>query len=98
MAFNNTNTVPSDNAGISAIPNNRKAAAFMNFYLPKTDGSRAKVGAFALVAGRPLDDWLIAQLSADMEGNGKKIMNKLEMEFREVTATTAADIGSQLDL
>ena len=45
MAFNKANVQEMNNASGANIPEAKRAKAYINLYLPKPDGTRAKVGS-----------------------------------------------------
>lgn len=92
MAFNPAN-VTSATATPAPVNDSWKAQAFLNFYLPRQDGSRAKLGAIGLKMAKPNEKTLIEWLNAD-PANIQKLVNKLEVEFKSVEPTE----GSGFDL
>lgn len=87
MAFN---TAAADN---SASRNNfEKAAGFLNFYLPKADGGRHKIGAIPLKDSKAYDKAMLERLSADPESL-EKMMDILVVDFQLATKeVTTADL------
>lgn len=62
-----------------------KAAAFINLFLPRKDGSRMKLGFIALKENDPEHLQLMEWLEAD-EGNLNKLATKLVLDYRAVEA------------
>lgn len=59
---------------------NWKAAAFLNIWIKKSDGSRAKIGAIPLKDSRNFDKALIARLQED--GAVDALAQALELDFQ----------------
>lgn len=70
---------------------NWKAAGFLNFYIKREDGSKAKIGAIPLKDTRGFDKALIARLKED--GAIDDLMQVLEIDFREVDNNKPANVG-----
>jgi hypothetical protein len=64
-----------------------KAAAFINLFLPRKDGSRMKLGFCALKSDDPEHLQLMEWLEAD-EGNLNKLATKLVLDYRAVEEKT----------
>lgn len=79
----------------SAQPRNEnwKAQGFINLYLPRKNGSRAKLGAIPLKASRDNDRRLLEWLNED-PSRVSVIMDKLIMEYQSAEQSDDA----QLDL
>ena len=82
MAFNRS-FAPSNTNAAQQQGGFTKAGGFINLYLTRADGSKAKVGAIALRADEEVGAFLL-QAFEDPE-NIKKFANKLEFEYRRVT-------------
>lgn len=76
-----TNTAPASNT--SGIPANKKATAFLNFYLPTEGGGRRKIG----VSGIPLresnanEKSLAEWIAVDPEARCAILLSKLIVEY-----------------
>lgn len=70
-----------------------KASAYLNLYLPGRDGSRKKLGAIPLRAGKPNEKTLMDWLNED-PSRVAAIISKLDIEYRAVESGE----GSGFDL
>lgn len=68
-----------------------KAQGFINLYLPRKNGERAKLGAIPLRDSRDNEAALRAWLEADA-GNIDKLLSKLVMEYRPATNGNGPDL------
>lgn len=66
-----------------------KADAFINCFLPRKDGSRMKVGFFALKESNADQQQLITWLKEDPEGHLEVLKQKLVLEFKELNQASA---------
>lgn len=66
-----------------------KADAFINCFLPRKDGSRMKVGFFALKESQQDQQQLINWLKEDPEGHLEALKQKLVLEFKELNQASA---------
>ena len=71
-----------------------KADGFLNFYLPRKDGAKRKLGTISLHLSKENEAMLIEWLKAD-ENNIHKLKDKLQLEFN--TAELKADAAFDLD-
>ena len=84
-ASNNNNASSSDNA-------QWKAQAFLNLWIKRPDGSRAKIGAIALREQKNFEKALIARLQE--EGALDALHQALEIDFQMADRpVTTADVG-----
>lgn len=93
MAFN-TNAVTSAAASaVNAASDAWKAKAFINLYLPKADGSKAKVGkGIALTGNSAFEQKLLERLAE--EGADEAFAEKVIIEVHFVNSdATAVDVG-----
>ena len=63
-----------------------KAAAFINLFLPRKDGSRMKLGFCALKSDDPEHLQLMEWLEADPENRLPALLEKLVLDYRAVEA------------
>lgn len=72
-----------------------KAQGFLNFYLPKADGSKGKLGAIGLKVSKPAEKKLIDFLNANGEEGVKALLSKMIVEYRSATPedTGGFDLG-----
>lgn len=77
MAFSFNAPAQSNVAGNEA---QWKAQAFLNLWVRRQDGSRAKIGAIPLKAQRNFDKALIERLS--QEGGVEALMKAVELDFQ----------------
>ncbi len=68
-----------------------KAQAFINLYVPKPEGGRAKIGAIPLKASKKFERALIERLQQD--GAVEALLDKLEIDFQMVDDSTPSDVG-----
>ena len=66
-----------------------KADAFINCFLPRKDGSRMKVGFFALKESSQDQQQLIQWIKEDPEGHLEVLKQKLVLEFKELNQASA---------
>lgn len=79
----------------SAQPRNDswKAQGFLNLYLPRKNGERAKLGAIPLKASKDNERMLLEWLQED-PSRVSQVLSKLIIEFKSATPQD----GSQFDL
>lgn len=77
LEMNRSNGAPSNNARGEQW----KASGFLNFWLPRKDGSREKLGAIPLVEKREHISKLVAWLKED-PARAEVILSKLEIDFQ----------------
>lgn len=72
-----------------------KAQGFLNFYLPKADGGKGKLGAIGLKVSKPAEKKLIDFLNANGEEGVKALLSKMIVEYRSATPedTAGFDLG-----
>lgn len=84
------------NAAVATGPANEawKAQGFLNLYLPRINGQRAKLGAIPLKSNKPNEKKLLDWLNED-PSRVSQIMAKLVMEYQSATPadTAAFDLG-----
>ena len=86
MAFTSSNSnVRSMNGG--AANNENKPDAYLNVYLPKRGGQRAKLGAFKLWLNKKTDGQIIEHLrnAPNLEEALEQMKERLELDFYFVT-------------
>lgn len=86
MAFNTNTNAPSNTNG---IPDNKKAEGFLNFYLPRKDGGRRKLGAVILRKSYP-EELTLAQWLAEDPTRVVVILEKLIIEYNAATPDESA--------
>lgn len=74
----------------------RKSDAFINLYLPRKNGTRAKVGSIGLSVDNETGAQMIEAYRADPEGFMQKFAEKVEIEFNLIMAEEGED--TSLDL
>lgn len=91
MAFNTT--VANVQSAASAAQDAWKAKAFINLYLPKADGSKAKVGkGIALTGNSAFEQMLLKRLAE--EGAVESFAEKVMIEVHFVNNDTSnIDVG-----
>ena len=83
MAFDKAPAAAGNNATGNNIPANKKATAYLNFYMPTENGGKRKLGNIGIVLRennedeKKLADWL----AVDPEARAKLLMSKLIIEF-----------------
>lgn len=84
---------PSNNnaAGQTQGQERWKAKAFLNFWVRRADGSRAKIGAVPLKDSRNFDSALIERLQ--QEGGVEALMKHLEVDFQMAENQQPANVG-----
>ena len=72
---------------------NNRPAAYLNVYLPKRGGKRAKLGAFKMYADNKTDSQIIEHLqnAPDLEEAIEQIKGRLQLEFNAVTDEVTKD-------
>lgn len=65
-----------------------KAVGFLNFYLPANDGTRSKLGAIPLKAGKPREKELANWIAED-PNRVALILAKLELEYASAEPSDA---------
>lgn len=99
MAFKNSNNVMRFNN--SRRTNDRddswKADAFLNLYLPKRDGSKAKLISVPLKLDRVNDAELIEFLSAHEDNAQKLISKRVIADFRLADGSNSSGLDLDLD-
>ena len=93
MAFNFSSPKTPATAPATATAGNDswKATAFLNLWVKRADGSRAKIGAISLKDSKNFDRALIARLQ--QEGAIEALMQHLELDFQ-----MAASEGSEANV
>ena len=87
--FNNEAASANNNGGSS---NEKwKAAAFLNLWLRRPDGSRVKIGAIALHNDKEVGKALIGRLQED--GAVEAMMKNLEADFQMAQRSAPVDLG-----
>ena len=74
MAFNNTARKTEE------TNDNWKATAFVNIYVPTSEGGRRKIGALALKDSKPYEAQLIARLQED--GGMQAFVDAVQFDFQ----------------
>lgn len=69
-----------------------KADAFLNIFIPRKNGTRMKLGFCALKESNVDQAKLIAWLREDPEARIAALLQKLVIEFHEVTASEESDL------
>lgn len=69
-----------------------KADAFLNVFLPRRNGTRMKLGYFALKENNIDQAKLIAWIKEDPEGRLASLLDKLVIEFHEVSNQEESDL------
>lgn len=69
-----------------------KADAFLNVFLPRRNGTRMKLGYFALKESNVDQAKLIAWIKEDPEGRLSSLLDKLVIEFHEVSSQEESDL------
>lgn len=69
-----------------------KADAFINVFLPRRNGTRMKLGYFALKENNVDQAKLIAWIKEDPEGRLSALLDKLVIEFHEVSQQNESDL------
>lgn len=69
-----------------------KADAFINVFLPRKNGTRMKLGYFALKENNIDQSKLIAWIKEDPEGRLAALLDKLVIEFHEVNQQNESDL------
>ena len=87
MAYNRTTASASNNASNDSW----KATAFVNVYIPRADGSKAKIGALPLKMGKKVDAALIERLKTE-EGL-KAFANNVLFDFQMVESDTPVELA-----
>jgi len=76
---------------------NWRADAFVNIYLPRRDGSRAKLGSISLKASRATDAQVIEHLqnAPDLATALEQLKGRLEIDFNMADGSDSAalDLG-----
>jgi hypothetical protein len=85
MAFNR----PAAAARSNNIPANKKAVGYLNFYLPKKDGGRRKLGAITLREAYANEATLADWLMADPE-RIKVLLAQLQVEYNPAVSDESA--------
>ena len=89
MAFNKQT-----NTAANTQDDSWKATAFLNFYVPTSDGGRRKIGAISLKDSKSFDAAVIARLTEGGTEATRALMNVLECDFhRADTVTPVASVG-----
>ena len=86
MAFNRSS------AAAVVVPANQtweKASAFFNLYLPKKNGSRAKVGAVPLRLSKDTEKMIMDIIAKD--GSPDRVLSKLIIEYNPVNVVNDDD-------
>ena len=93
MAFNNPAIQMPFGRGNNpnAQQQRRKSDAFINLYLPRKNGTRAKVGSIGLTVDNETGAQMIEAYKADPEGFMQKLAEKLEIEFNLIMAEEGED-------
>ena len=91
MAFNFSSPKTPATAPATAGNDSWKATAFLNLWVKRADGSRAKIGAIPLKDSKNFDRALIARLQ--QEGAIESLMQHLELDFQ-----MAASEGSEANV
>ena len=68
------------------------AQGFINLYIPRDDGTRAKIGVITLRDSKRNEAHIRAFLEAD-PANIKKFMNKLVMEYQNAEPKESSDLS-----
>lgn len=91
MGFTFTNARAQSNAQEQAN-DSWKAQAFLNLWVRKADGTRAKIGAIPLRDSRNFDKALIQRLQED--GAIESLMSAMELDFQMATGRPdGIDVG-----
>ena len=69
-----------------------KADAFLNVFLPRRNGTRMKLGFFALKENNVDQSKLIAWIKEDPENRLHTLLDKLVIEFHEVNQRDESDL------
>ena len=77
MAFNTNNTQAS-----ASTNNNWKADAFINFSVPRKDGTAKKLGALSLKCDRDEETATLVAWLAEDPARVQKLMEKMIIDFR----------------
>ena len=92
MAFNFSSPKTPSAAPATAGNDSWKATAFLNLWVKRADGSRAKIGAIPLKDSKNFDRALIARLQ--QEGAIEALMQHLELDFQMAASEgTEANVG-----
>lgn len=87
MAFN---TAP--RSSVTAASNDSwKAQAFLNLYVTRADGTKAKIGAIPLKTSKKFEAALIERLS--QEGGLQAFADAVAFDFQKVDEAVPADVG-----
>lgn len=82
---------PSNNAA-AGTNNNWKATAFLNVWVRRADGSRAKIGSISLKDSRSFERALIERLQQD--GALEALQGAMELDFQMADKpVSAANVG-----
>jgi hypothetical protein len=88
MAFN-SNAVRTSNASAANNNTSSRVAGYLNAYLPRKDGSRMKLGAFAFVPERNDEHQaLIDFIRANPEEALQTVIDAIQYEFNDVSEKT----------
>ena len=90
MAFNFSSPKTNANAPATATNDNWKATAFLNLWVKRADGSRAKIGAIPLKDSKNFDRALIARLQQD--GAIEALLQHLELDF-QMAASESSEVN-----
>ena len=85
MAFNRSNAAV-------VVPANQtweKASAFLNLYLPRKNGSRAKIGAVPLRLSKDTEKAVMDIIAKD--GSPDRVLSKLIIEYNPVNVVNDDD-------
>ena len=69
-----------------------KASAFINLFLPRKNGSRMKLGFCALKSSNVDQQKLIEWIRENPEERLASLLDKLVLEFHEVTSSDESDL------
>lgn len=99
MGFQQPNNVadfnrPAGNNNAGGQRQNWQNDAFVNLYLPRRDGTRAKVGSIGLKLSRKTDAQLIAHLAnaPDLEEALNQFKDRLIMDFNRADGADSAEL------
>lgn len=71
-----------------------KSDAFLNFYIPKSDGTRSKLGAISLKLTNANQKALIQYLKEGGEAAVAKLLNNMQVDFNMVDPNASIDPSS----